>query len=178
MKNKGCSPAASPSEALFHSLLRIFGLVRQVQEPYFARFGISSAQWAVLRVLQRAESEGQGQRGLRLSEVGQRLFIQPPSVTGVVDRLERRGLVKRSESASDLRVRCLELTQPGRKLLAKVLVNHSGQIDSLFGGLTPEERQSLFNLLRPLEKHLRTLISLPPEVQSGKMESTRIDARE
>src|SRR6266566_1599887 len=93
MKKRVGNHQPNATEAAFHALLRSFGLVRQVMEPYFAPFGISGPQWGVLRVLQRAESNGEA--ALRLSELGQRLFVQPPSVTGVADRLERQGLVQR-----------------------------------------------------------------------------------
>ena len=78
MKKPGQSPQPNVTEAAFHRLLRSFGLLRQVMESYFTPFGISGPQWGVLRVLQRAESNGEA--ALRLSELGQRLFVQPPSV--------------------------------------------------------------------------------------------------
>src|SRR5436309_11664655 len=115
MRRKAGHRKPDTTEAAWHTLLRLFGLVRQVMEPYFARFGVSGPQWGVLRVLQRAETNGESR--LRLKDLGERLFIQPPSVTAVVDRLERLGFVKRSESKADLRVRCVGLTGQGRKLL-------------------------------------------------------------
>jgi DNA-binding MarR family transcriptional regulator len=154
-RNQKNNCGSNPTEAAFHSLLRTFGLLRQVMEPYFARFGISSAQWAILRALQRAEAGGE--TGLRLTDIGERLFIQPPSVTGVVDRLERQGLVQRTELKTDLRVRRVRLTPEGRKLAAKVLEGHAGKIESLFGGHRPQELDALVDLLKKLESHLGTL---------------------
>jgi len=143
------------TEATFHSLLRTLGLLRQIMEPYFGRFGISGPQWGVLRVLQRAELSGDGR--LRLKDVSDRLLIRPPSVSAVVDRLERQGLVKRSGSASDLRVRKVGLTPEGRKLMARVLERHTAQVNSLFGGLSDAERRTLFQLLGKVESRLTTL---------------------
>jgi len=143
------------TEAVFHALLRTWGLLKQVQEPYFTRFGISGAQWAILRVLQRAKA--QGQDDLSLTEVGERLFIQPPSVTAVVDRMERQGLVKRIHSKTDLRVRHLSLTPYGRKLVTRVLRQHAERIDSLFDAFEPGEHETLLALVKKLEAHLRTM---------------------
>jgi len=148
------------SEAVFRAFLRSWGLLRQAQDPYFAGFGISASQWGILRVLQRAEVKGEAE--LALKEVGERLLIQPPSVTGVVDRLERQGFVKRSPSKTDLRVRHLRLTRPGRELMAKVLEGHAERIQSLFAGLEPEEQETMLGLLQRLEAHLQTLVSPPP----------------
>ena len=84
-------------------LIRIFGLVERVMLPYFAQFGISGSQWGVLVNLKRAERAGS--RGLRLRELSERLLIRPPSVTGLIDRLQRSRLVRRVSSQDDLRVR-------------------------------------------------------------------------
>src|SRR5438477_8701463 len=88
---------ARPEELAFRELIRTFGRLDRAMEPYFASFGITSAQWGVLRNLHRAECEGK--RGLRLTDLGERLLIRPPTVTGVVDRLSRAGLVDKVEAA-------------------------------------------------------------------------------
>src|SRR3954468_17789722 len=85
------APVDAVPEQTFRALLRTLGLVRRVMEPYFGRHGISGSQWAVLRTLMRAEDDGV--RQLRLTDLGDRLLIRPPSVTGVVDRLQKMGLV-------------------------------------------------------------------------------------
>jgi DNA-binding MarR family transcriptional regulator len=142
-------------EQAFHSLIRSYGRLRQVMDPYFARFGISASQWAILRVLQRAEAAGQ--RGLRLTDLGQRLLIRPPSVTGVVDRLERQGLLARQSIPTDQRARLVALTPAGRKLVATVLKGHAAQIRLLFTEHNPGEIENLACLLKKLETRLGTL---------------------
>src|SRR5437879_5541328 len=104
---------ARPTENAFRELIRTFGLAERVMQPYFARFGISAAQWGVLRNLHRAEQEGLP--GLRLTELSDRLLVRPPSVNGVVDRLERAGLVVRGGSPTDLRAKQISLTPAGGK---------------------------------------------------------------
>ncbi len=166
MKKEPARRLPAITEGVFHALLRTWGLLRQAQDPYFARFGISASQWGILRVLQRAESNGE--TALPLKQVSERLLIQPPSVTGVVDRLERRGLVKRSPSTQDLRVRHLSLTPQGRDLLDKVLEGHAARVQSLFAPLQPGEQQTMLNLLTRLRVHLETCISpVPPTKQAA-----------
>jgi DNA-binding MarR family transcriptional regulator len=147
--------AEDVSEALFRSLLRTFGHMRLAMEPYFAPYGISGPQWGALRVLSRAEAAGE--KGLRLSDLAQRLLIRPPSVTAVVDRLERRGLVKRSLSRADMRVRRARLTPQGRKLVAQILDGHRERLRSLFSALDVPERQALLDGLRKLDAHLESV---------------------
>jgi len=171
MKRKPDRVIPAVTEAVFHSFLRSWGLLRQAQDPYFARLGISASQWGILRVLQRAELNGD--RELPLKEVGERLLIQPPSVTGAVDRLEREGFVKRRPAKTDLRVRHLSLTPQGRDLMAKALTGHAERIQLLFAGLQPQEQDTMLRLLKRLEAHLRTVVSPPPENRASSHETQR-----
>ena len=142
-------------EQTFRALLRTLGLLRRVMEPYFARHGISGSQWAVLRTLARAEDDGL--RQLRLTDLGGRLLIRPPSVTGVVDRLQKLGLVARVPSPTDQRVKNVSLTAAGRKLVRRVLQHHPEQVRSLLAGLNALEQEELHRLLGRLGSHLEEL---------------------
>jgi DNA-binding MarR family transcriptional regulator len=154
-KPKSTSAGARPAERAFRELIRTLGLVERVMQPYFARFGISGAQWGVLRNLHRAEQEGRA--GLRLTDLSARLLIRPPSVTGVVDRLERAGLVVREEAPTDLRAKHVSLTPTGRQLVERVLQNHGRQLDLVMGALSAEEQAELYGLLARLGRHLEGL---------------------
>lgn len=143
------------TENPIRELVRTFGLLERVMQPYFARFGISGAQWGVLRNLHRAEQEGLP--GLRLTELGDRLLVRPASVTGLVDRMERAGLVVRDGLATDLRVRHVCLTDKGRRLLEGILAKHDAQIATVLGGLTEAEQETLQRLLARLGQHLQRL---------------------
>src|SRR5947209_4444828 len=121
-------------ESALRELIRIFGLLERIMHPYFARFGISGAQWGVLRTLYRSAQAGEP--ALRLTDLSQRLLVRPPSVTGIVDRLERSGLVRRKAVADDLRAKQVALTDEGRQLVERVLLVHGDQIARLMAGLT------------------------------------------
>jgi MarR family 2-MHQ and catechol resistance regulon transcriptional repressor len=150
-KNK--TPAShQPTDNAFRELIRVFGLVERIMQPYFAQFGISGAQWSVLRNLHRAEQEGHA--GLRLTDLSERLLVRPPSVTGVVDRLEKVGLVSRVGDPEDLRAKQVALTDKGRRLLERVLAAHQGQLDAVMSGLSRAEQDELHRLLGKLGRHL------------------------
>ena len=93
-------PAEStPTTAMFRSLLRTFGLLKRVMEPHFTTVGISGPQWAILRTLREVEANGEPE--VRLSDLGNRLLVRPPSVTGIVRRLKDMGLIDVAVSAAD-----------------------------------------------------------------------------
>lgn len=144
--------AATSTDTPFRSLVRTLGLLKRVMEPYFAKFGISGSQWGILRALHRAEKEGR--RELRLTDLSDRLLIRPPSVTGVVDRLQRAGLVARVASADDQRVKLASLTPAGRRLVRSVIKGHGAQIDAVLSGLSSSDQRELGRLLDRLGSHL------------------------
>jgi MarR family 2-MHQ and catechol resistance regulon transcriptional repressor len=144
--------AATPADSAFRSLVRTLGLLKRVMEPYFSRFGISGSQWSVLRTLHRSEQEGLPE--LRLTDLGGRLIVRPPSVTGVVDRLQRMGLVRRAASPDDQRAKHVSLTAAGRQLVRRVLEHHPAQIEAVLGGLKQGEQEALGRLLERLATHL------------------------
>lgn|SRR5262245_55438558 len=146
------SKPAAPAEEAFRELIRTLGLLERAMQPYFARYGISGSQWGVLRNLHRAEAEGL--IGLRQTDLSERLLIRPPSVTGVLDRLERAGLVSRAGSATDLRTKQVALTAKGRQLVERVLMGHQAQIEAVMAGLRTSEQAELHRLLSQLRQHL------------------------
>jgi DNA-binding MarR family transcriptional regulator len=149
------APPERPGDVTFRAMLRTLGLVDRVMHPYFAKFGITGSQWGVLRVLQRAEADGLP--GLRLTDLSERLIIRPPSVTGVVDRLQRLGLVVREGLPNDLRARQVTLTPKARRLIERVSAGHGGQIDSVMGALSRDDQTNLQRLLAKLNEHLDKL---------------------
>ena len=142
-------------EMAFRAFLRSFGLLERVMTPYFARFGISAAQWGVLRQLYRAEESGE--IGLRVTELSNRLLIRLPSATGVIDRLVKSGLVSRTAAANDLRAKEIALTDTGRKLVHRVLAVHDKQIESILAGLNQLEIGEFHFLLQKFQTRLEKL---------------------
>jgi DNA-binding MarR family transcriptional regulator len=148
--------AGTPAEAAFRALLRTGGLMRAVMQPYFQRFGISGSQWGVLRALRRAEVDGR--QGLRLTDLSQRLLVQPPSTTGAVDRLQRMGLVARTIASDDARARQVRLTPAGRKIVERVLQGHGRQVRTVMAGLSEQQLTQLTQLMERLGLHLEELV--------------------
>ena len=92
-----------------------------------------------------------------MADIGQRLWIRPPSVTGVVDRLERQGLLKRSVSASDLRTKEVSLTPDGEGLVQRIMSVRHEHVRSLMSGFGAKERNTLVMLLNRLADRLDAL---------------------
>jgi DNA-binding MarR family transcriptional regulator len=147
--------AAPTRVRVLRKLIHTIGLLQRVMQPYFAQFGISGAQWGVLRNLYRAEKYGEP--GLRLTDLGRRMLIRPPSVTGIADRLEKMRLLVRQTSDTDARAKRVALTAEGRRLVERVLSVHDGQMVRVMGGLGSRDQEEMERLLDRLGKHLEGL---------------------
>jgi len=79
----------------------------------FAEFDLTEQQWRVLRVLWEQDAQP-------LLYLSQTTLISPPSLVGIVDRLERDGLVSRVRSTTDRRVVNIYLTPQGQALEEQV----------------------------------------------------------
>src|ERR1700730_4669134 len=85
------------------------------------------------------------------------MWIRPPSVTGIVDRLEKMRLIVRRASTTDLRAKEVALTDEGRRLVEKVLQVHDGQITRVMSGLGQKEQEDLYRLLSRLGEHFECM---------------------
>ena len=84
---------------------------------------------------------------LPMTEIAARLACDNSNVTGLIDRLEARGLVVRRPSPEDRRVRLVELTEVGGRLRAEML-GRLGRSPLALERLSPDERVQLRDLLR------------------------------
>jgi len=149
------SATINPTESAYRTLITTFGMLKRVMEPFFAQHGISGGQWGVLRVLLRAGEEGQP--ALRLMDLSDRLLIRPPSVTGVVDGLERLGLVDRVTDEADQRSKQISLTAAGRKLARQLVRSHAQRVQVIMSGLSHSEQADLQRLMERVRAQLETM---------------------
>jgi MarR family 2-MHQ and catechol resistance regulon transcriptional repressor len=127
---------------LWRAVLRTYSTVRGEVRRELAQWHLTGAQFGVLRVLDEA-----GDASIPLNEIGQRLFVTRGNVTGVVDRLERSGLVCREAHPSDRRITLARLTPKGSALLAKARPAVSARVTELLAALSPAEREHLADRL-------------------------------
>ena len=120
------------------SLGRVFGAARA--NPLMS-LNLTMRQLKVLLTLAR--------RGpLAGHDLTAEMGVSLATVTGIVDRLAAQGLVSRREDPSDRRVRLLELTAEGHKLVGGVMDAGSAQYRRLLSRLEVEELRQLDTLVR------------------------------
>jgi DNA-binding MarR family transcriptional regulator len=110
--------------------------------PVAAELELSPAQCHVLHLIEPG-------RPMPMGQLAQTLACDASNVTGLVDRLESRGLVRRRPSASDRRVKVLDLTAKGSRLRDLLLDRMTAPPASL-QRLTPAEQRALVRILARL----------------------------
>lgn len=107
----------------------------------FREYGLTQPQYNVLRILY-----GEGDR-LPSLEIASRMITVVPAITGLIDKLEKKELVKRERSEEDRRVWYVKLTKKGEKLIDEMRDSNTAMHKSLVGHMTKKEAKQLVELL-------------------------------
>ena len=160
-------PDLDPSavEAFLHLLLTgddVFA----VSERNLTEHGISHGRFGVLMLLWRsnqprpieAVDDADCVPGPRTpAELADAAGVTRATMTGLIDTLERDGLVKREPDPNDRRMMSVVLTTKGEKFLQNFLPGHFKLISSLMATLTEAERKALVSLLVKVQQHATNL---------------------
>ncbi|HYE98525.1 MAG TPA: MarR family transcriptional regulator, partial [Planctomycetota bacterium] len=117
-------------------------------------FGVTGPQIWALRTIH-------AERGLTIGELAGRMYLHISTVSGILDRLEERGLIERRRSPEDRRVTRLEVTARGRAVLARAPEPPRSLV---LRGLQGLSRSELRNLRRSIDI-LAGIMQVPPEVE-------------
>ncbi|WP_422123238.1 MarR family winged helix-turn-helix transcriptional regulator [Planococcus sp. X10-3] len=122
-------------------IIRAADAIREVIKSDAASNGLNPTEFSVLELLYH-----QGRQPIQA--IGKKVLIASSSITYVVDKLEAKNYVGRSECAEDRRVTYAELTEEGRKLMDRIWPEHEAKIDELFEGLKENETEAIIDDLK------------------------------
>jgi DNA-binding MarR family transcriptional regulator len=127
-------------------LSRIGAHLARRQEAVFGRFGLGRGEVGALSALRIA---GPSHR-LSPTQLGRGLMLSSAGVTSRIDRLERRGLVRRLPDPNDRRGVIIELTDEGLEVVDAAAAANTVSERELLQRLEPDELATLERLLRKL----------------------------
>lgn len=134
-------PFVAPEEEATLSILRTSDQMQIHFTRLFREYGLTSSQYNVLRILR-----GEG-KPLPILEIAERTVTVVPGITGLIDRLEQAGMVRRQRCPEDRRVIFVAISEQAMKLLDR-LDGPIGDLQRrLLAHLTPAELKSLIRLL-------------------------------
>jgi DNA-binding MarR family transcriptional regulator len=135
----------TPAREAMVAVLRGYGTLQRLMEPYFAEFDLTSPQFQVLCIAIRFKEEAPTQR-----QLARALYVSFPNVTVLLKRLERKGLIERNGNTADRREKRVSVSARGKKLLQRIWQVHQQQMDLVMKGLTTSERKEMARLLNKM----------------------------
>ncbi|MCP3164983.1 MarR family winged helix-turn-helix transcriptional regulator [Myxococcus qinghaiensis] len=128
------------------TLLRLSNDLSDAYDASLARHGLSKGRFTVL-VRLYSTSETEGGRGLIPAELAESSCVSRATMTGLLDTLEKDGLISREDHPEDRRMYTVHLTPKARQLLEGMLPEHYRRVAALMAPLSEQERDTLRELL-------------------------------
>jgi len=155
-------PDLDPSacEAFLH-LLRAGDEAFRMAERNLHRFGVSQGRFGVLMLLWKSAQgtcEEQGGSGAGTSDprtpaqLAEAAGVTRATMTGLIDTLEKDGLVRREPDPRDRRMMSVLLTPEGQELVNRILPSHFAIMARVMEALSESERRSLVGLLARIHR--------------------------
>lgn len=138
-------------DSIVETIIYLYTESRRLTKAMAANFGLTGPQLTVVKML---ESLGD----MSLSALSERIRAQNSTVTGIIDRMEREGLVERARSSRDRRVVHIRLTQRGTELARSIPLQPAEILRQALESLDPEESAVLLRILTKLARHVRSLV--------------------
>lgn len=156
----------SPDQAEIVLIMRLVGAIHRVQENTMDRYtqqewGLTAGQMRLLLCLT-------GDGATRTLELAHRLFTDPGTVSGLLRRLARKGLVATEHSPSDRRVQLVSLTPTGRQVRSEFFTRWDSD---------PQWLQMVSALSGPSRDALRQVLVRHAEALLGAEDSARLMQR-
>ena len=124
-------------------LARAYGSIVNYIEGSFVSQGLGLSDFMVLEVLLHKGP-------LTISAIGEKVLLASASMTSAIDRLEKRGLVRRKTCDSDRRIRFVELTDCGKAFIEEIYARHEKDLEAVISTLDDEERRVIYDGLKKI----------------------------
>lgn len=132
----------------FLTLLRVSSDLSNGLDSFLASHELLQGRWWVLILLMREENFSS-----RPSRLADKAGVSRATMTGLIDGLQRDGLVSRVADEQDRRQTRVKLTAKGQKKLDAVMPDYYQRLNRLMSVLSDEEGQSLISILDKLDRH-------------------------
>jgi len=161
-------PDLDPSAMeVYLQLLRTGDELYRLQNDYLSTQALSQGRFCVLMLLLEkgvespACSNGFPSGSQSPAELADQANVTRATMTGLIDTLEKDGLVKREPDPKDRRMMSVELTPKAHAFMAAMLPEFFRRIAGFMSGLTESERRTLVQLLGKIQEGLAMPVSEP-----------------
>ena len=145
------SEADTSVDQVLEAVIYLYTESRRITKELARRADLTGPQLTVLKLLEQFGD-------LSLSGLSERIRAQNSTVTGIIDRMEREGLVVRERSKEDRRVVFIRMTDKGRALAREIPVEPMEIFRSALESLSGEEMRTLLRIMTKLAKRVRQIV--------------------
>ena len=152
-------------DSVLEAILYLYTESRRLTKEVARQVELTGPQLTVLKLL-----EGVGD--LSLSALSERIRAQNSTVTGIIDRMEREGLVVRARSTEDRRVVNIRLTEKGGRIARAVRIEPMEIFRAALQTLSARETRDLLAILTKVARGVQSIVkrevgSQPPKADEA-----------
>jgi len=125
---------------------------------FLARYGLTQGRFTVLMVLFRDPG-----RDLTPSALAEKTGVTRATITGLLDGLQRDGLIQRRHSAADRRSSAVSLTPKGQSFLKAFLPEHFRRVTALMEPLSEPDRRDLVEMMLKMREGVARVAGMQKE---------------
>ena len=130
----------------FVVLMKSSKVLQEVVKKDISNYAMQTSDFTVLETLFHKGK-------LTIRQISESVLINAGSITYVIDKLETKGLLERSDCKEDRRVVYIQLTEQGKQFMAEIFPKHQKVIEDIFSDLTTDEKKVLIELLKRVGKN-------------------------
>lgn len=143
----------SASQA-FVRMMHISSMAYEAVNTYMSRHGLTHGRFLIMMLLGKIYPDG-----LSPSEIAHKIGVTRATVTSLVEKLERDGLVLREHRTDDRRAVTVRVTEQGTDLIKRIFPGHLDRVKLIMSALDEDEREQFVSLLSKVHSGIS---SLPP----------------
>jgi len=117
---------------------------------YFRQYGITDAQFNVLIQLRYEK-----QQDLSQADLGRRLVVNKADMTGIIDRLEKAGLVMREDHPKDRRINIIKITRKGRDIVNKLEPGYFTAVKKAMSSMSKNDMKTIIKGMEKIRENVR-----------------------
>ena len=135
----------SQSLKLFVVMSKAYRAINDYTNKFIQKEGINPTEFAVLELLYHKGEQP-------LQHIGDKILLASGSITYVVDKLEKKGFLRRVACPTDRRVTYAQITEDGTEFLEGIFPAHQERIEEIMNVLSNEEKAIAIECMKKIGK--------------------------
>ncbi len=125
--------------------------LKKKADQFFAPFSLTDVQFNLMMLVRYQSGD---EEGLSQAQLSSMMLVNRANITSLVDRMEKAGMVERTDSPTDRRYNIVRLTAKGRKLLDEVEPLYAKEVRKVMAVLKDAHQKKLTAMLERIRANL------------------------